>query len=126
MGSLSARSRTQQSVSLSFAEAEFYALTTGIADGMVMEHLLKQLGHEVTVVNHVDSQSAKAWASKRGVRSDETCNVEVHVRANCRGEEANDTCPCQHEFEQGAHEKMRHVGSEAQQRRRKTRLKQSH
>ena len=66
-GSLSARSRTQQSVSLSFAEAEFYALTTGIADGMVMKHLLKQLGHEVTVVNHVDSQSAKAWASKRGL-----------------------------------------------------------
>ena len=69
MGSatLSARSRTQQSVSLSSVEAELYALTTGIAEGMVTKHLLKELGHEVTLVNHVDTQSAKAWASKRGL-----------------------------------------------------------
>ena len=64
---LSAWSRTQQSVSLSSADAEFFALTTGIAEGMVMKHLLKELGHEVTLANHVDSQSAKAWASKRGL-----------------------------------------------------------
>ena len=61
---------------------------------MVTKHLLKELVHEVTLVNHVDSQSAKAWASKRGLGS-ETCNVEVHVRERCRGEEANDTCLCQ-------------------------------
>ena len=42
------------------------ALTTGSAEGMVMKHLLKELGHEVALVNHVDSKSAKAWASKRG------------------------------------------------------------
>ena len=71
-------------------------------------------------------------------RLDETCNVEVHFSARCRGEEANDTCQCQHEFEQSrpdlmtkchtfcsAHGKMRNVGSETQQRRRKTRQKQS-
>ena len=34
---------------------------------MVTKHLLKELGYEVTVVNHVDSQSAKAWASKRNL-----------------------------------------------------------
>ena len=34
---------------------------------MVTKHLLQELGHEVTLVNHVDSQSAKAWASKRGL-----------------------------------------------------------
>ena len=69
MGSatLSARSRTQQSVSLSSVEAELYASTTGIAEGMVTKNLLKELGHEVTLVNHVDTQSAKAWASKRGL-----------------------------------------------------------
>ena len=33
--------------------------------------------------------------------TDETCNAEVHVRARCRGEEANDTCLCKHEFEHG-------------------------
>ena len=64
---LSAWSRTQQSVSLSSAEAELYALTHGISEGMVPKHLLKELGYEVTLVNHVNSQSAKAWASKRGL-----------------------------------------------------------
>ena len=33
---------------------------------MMTKHLLKELGYEVTPVNHVDSHSAKAWASKRG------------------------------------------------------------
>ena len=32
----------------------------------VTNHILKELGYEVTLVNHVDSQSAKAWASNRG------------------------------------------------------------
>ena len=34
---------------------------------MVTKHLLQELGHEETLMNHVDSQSAKAWASKRGL-----------------------------------------------------------
>ena len=34
---------------------------------MVTKHLLQELGHEVILMNHVDSQSAKAWASKRGL-----------------------------------------------------------
>ena len=61
---LSAWLGTQQSVSFS-AEADSYALTTGISERMVTEHILKELGYEVTLVNHVDSQSAKTWASKR-------------------------------------------------------------
>ena len=55
-------------MSLSSAEAEFFALTTGIAEGMVTNHLLQELGHDAILMNHVDSQSAKAWASKRGLR----------------------------------------------------------
>ena len=58
---LTAWSRTQQTVSLSSAEAELYTLTTGVAEGMVTKHLLQELGHEVILMNHVDSQSAKAW-----------------------------------------------------------------
>ena len=50
-----AGSRTQQTVSLSSAEAELYALTTGIAEGMVTKQLLQELGHEVILMNHVDS-----------------------------------------------------------------------
>ena len=34
---------------------------------MLTKHLLQELGHEVIFMNHVDSQSAKAWASKRGL-----------------------------------------------------------
>ena len=62
---LTAWSRTPKTVSLSSAEAELYALTTGVAEGMVTKHLLQELGHEVILMNHVDSQSAKAEASKR-------------------------------------------------------------
>ena len=54
--SCAAWSRTQQTVSLSSAEAEGYALTTGVAEGMVTKHLLQELGHEVILMNHVDSQ----------------------------------------------------------------------
>ena len=90
----SAWSGTQQTVSLSSAEAELFVLTTGITEGMVTQHLSNELGYAVTLVEHVDSQSAKAWASKQGFATDETCNVEVHVRARRTGEEANDTCPC--------------------------------
>ena len=64
---LTAWSRTQQTVSLSSAEAEFFALTTGIPEGMVTKHLLQELGHKAIIMNHVDSQSAKAWASRRGL-----------------------------------------------------------
>ena len=52
---------------MSSAEAELYALTTGVAEGMVTKHPLQELDHEVILMNHVDSQSAKAWASKRGL-----------------------------------------------------------
>ena len=54
-------------MSLSSAEAELYALTTGIAEGMVTKHLLQELGHDVILMNHVANQSAKAWASERGL-----------------------------------------------------------
>ena len=52
---LTALSRTQQTVSLSSAEAELYVLTTGVAEGMVTKHLLQELDHEVILMNHVDS-----------------------------------------------------------------------
>ena len=34
---------------------------------MVTKHLLQELGLEVILMNHVDSQSPKAWASKGGL-----------------------------------------------------------
>ena len=64
---LTAWSRTQQTASLSSAEAELFAWTTGVAEGMVTKHLLQELEHQVILMNHVDSQFANAWASKRGL-----------------------------------------------------------
>ena len=65
---LTAWSRTQQTVSLSSVEAELYALTSGIAEAMVTKH-------EVTLTNHVDSQCAKAS------RIMSTVNVQKHGHA---------------------------------------------
>ena len=50
------------------------------------EHSLKELGREVTLVNHVNSQSAKALASMRGLGRMKHANAGIHVRARCRGE----------------------------------------
>ena len=49
-------------------------------EGMLTKHLLQELGHEVILMNHVDSQFAKAWASMRGLMN-ETRDAEIHVRA---------------------------------------------
>ena len=59
--------RAQKTVSLSSAEADLNTLTTGLAEGMVTKHLLQELGHEVTLMNHVGSESAKACASRQGL-----------------------------------------------------------
>ena len=89
---LTARSRTQQTVSLSSAGSELYALTNGLAKGMVTKHLLEDLGHGVTLMNHVDSQSAKALASRRGLGRTKHGHVEIHARARCSGKEAEESC----------------------------------
>ena len=88
---LSAWSRTQESVSLSSAQAELYALATGIDEDMATKHLSNELGYE---------SICKGMGIQARAGSNETCNVEVHVRARCRGEEADDTCLRQHEFVQ--------------------------
>ena len=95
---LPAWSRTPQSVRLSSADAELYALTTGISEGIVTKHLLKELGYEVTLRNHVPISEGMGIQTRFG--ADETCDAEVHDRASRRGEEANDACLRKHEFEQ--------------------------
>ena len=87
-------------MSLSSAEEELYALTTGISKGMVTKHLLQELEHEAILMNHVDSQSAKAWASRRGLGRNKHVDVETHVCARCGGEEADESCTHQHKIEQ--------------------------
>ena len=85
------------------SEAELYALTPGIAEGMMGKHLLRELGHEVTLVNHVDSLSAKALASKRRLGRMKHVVLKYMFLQDVveKKEEANDSCMCQHEVEQG-------------------------
>ena len=66
---------------------------------MVTKHLLKELGYEVSLVNYVDCKICEGVGIQTRFGTDETCNAEVHFRARRRGEEANDTCLFQHEFE---------------------------
>ena len=80
---LTAWSRTQQTVSLSSAEAELYALTTGVAKGMVTKHLLQELGHEVV---------CKSMGIQERTWKNETCDADVHVCARRSGEEVDKSC----------------------------------
>ena len=60
-------SSTQGSVPLSSAEAEFYALVKGAAEAIAMRSLMADLGIAGRILLRVDSNSAKAIASRRGV-----------------------------------------------------------
>ena len=40
---------------------------TGIAEGSGDATPMREVGHSVTLVNHVDCQAVKAWASNRGL-----------------------------------------------------------
>ena len=103
---LTAWSRTLQTESLSSAEAELYALTTGIVEGMVTKHLLQESGHEVILMSHGDSQSAKSRASKRGLGRD----AEIHVCARRSGEEVDESRTHLREAEQSRFDdKVSHV-----------------
>ena len=73
------------------------------------KHLLQELGHEVILMNHVDSQFAKAWASKRGLgRMKHVMLKYMYVR--CCGEEVDKSCIHQHKAEQSrSDDKVSHI-----------------
>ena len=126
---LTAWSRTQQTVSLSSAEAELYALSIGVAEGMVTKHLLQEWCHELILMNHVDSQSAKAWASKRGLGRMKHVMLKYMCVQERSGEEVDESCIHQHNGEQNrSDDKVSHIRS-TQERlcddRIETRLKQN-
>ena len=60
-------SSTQGSVALSSGEAELYALVKGAAEAIAMKSLMADLGVDGRMLLRVDSTSAKAIASRRGV-----------------------------------------------------------
>ena len=60
-------SRTQSVQALSSAEAEFYAVGTGIVEGLCMQQLLRELDIHVKLVVHTDSSSGKSYCERLGV-----------------------------------------------------------
>ena len=60
-------SRTQATRALSTAEAEYYAVVTGAAEGLGMQSMMADLGVTTQVRVWTDSNAAKAIASRRGL-----------------------------------------------------------
>ena len=60
-------SRTQATRALSTAEAEYYAVVTGAAEGLGMQSMMADLGVTTHVRIWTDSNAAKAIASRRGL-----------------------------------------------------------
>ena len=96
---------------------------------MVTKHLLQELGHEVILMNHVDSQSAKAWASNRGLGRMKHVMLKYMYVQDVVEKKVDESCLHQHEAEQSRFDdKMSHIRS-TQERlcddRTETRLKQN-
>ena len=60
-------SRTQATLALSTAEAKYYAVVTGAAEGLGMQSMMADLGVTTQVRVWTDSNAAKAIASRRGL-----------------------------------------------------------
>jgi hypothetical protein len=64
---LASWSRTQQRISLSSCEAEYYAVITGYGEMKYCQSVLKELGMDFSLQAYSDSSSAKAFAERPGV-----------------------------------------------------------
>ena len=60
-------SRLQGSVSLSSAEAEYYAMIAGLSEAMGLQHFLEELGMKLSIRLLTDSSAAKAGAERLGL-----------------------------------------------------------
>ena len=76
-------SRTQATRALSTAEAEYYAVVTGAAEGLGMQSMMADLGVTTHVRVWTDSNAAKSDSVEKRSQKDSTCGVEVFVAAGC-------------------------------------------
>ena len=70
-------SRTQATRALSTAEADYYAVLTGAAEGLGMQSMMTDLGVTTHVRVWTDSNAAKVMASRRGLGK--TRHVELRL-----------------------------------------------
>ena len=103
------------------AEAELYALTTGVTERDGDDTYLERTWIWRDSREPCRQSICESMGIQTRVRTNETCIAEVRLRARCRGEEANDSCQCQYEVEKSrldgkvpyfwnTHERMRHAG----------------
>ena len=96
-------------MSLSSAEAEFYALTTGIVEGMVTTHLLQELRHEVILIESCRQSVCKSMGIQARTGKNEKRDVETHVCARRSGEKVDES-RTHHEAEQSRFDdKVSHI-----------------
>lgn len=60
-------SSTQRHIALSSGEAELYAMSKGLAEGIGLQSYLRDLGIEADIAVHVDSNASIGIASRRGI-----------------------------------------------------------
>ena len=68
-------SRTQKSLAMSSAEAEYYAIVTGAAEALGFQAIASDMGFDLSVRVHTDSKGARGICSRRGLGK--TRHVEV-------------------------------------------------
>ena len=74
-------SRTQATRELSTAEAEYYAVVTGAAEGLGMQSMMADLGVTNQVRVWTDSNAVKAIASRSGLGKTRHVELKVFVAA---------------------------------------------
>ena len=71
-------SRLQSVTALSSAEAEYYALTTGLQESRAIQSTLAEIGYEVTIALYSDSSTARQSAEKVGLLHVKHLSLKMH------------------------------------------------
>ena len=69
-------SSTQAIIALSSGEAEYYGVVKAASVALGARSLMKDLGHEVSILVHTDAEAAKGIASRMGLGK--TRHIDVH------------------------------------------------
>ena len=69
-------SSTQAIIALSSGEAEYYGVVKAASVALGARSMMKDLGHEVSIIVHTDAEAAKGIASRMGLGK--TRHIDVH------------------------------------------------
>ena len=69
-------SSTQAIIALSSGEAEYYGVVKAASVALGARSMMKDLGHEASIIVHTDAEAAKGIASRMGLGK--TRHIDVH------------------------------------------------